>query len=65
MSDAKLVIHPKGPKGDDGYRIFSVRIKEELLGQINQIAAQTGYSRNELIGQLLTFAVRNCTIAEK
>lgn len=65
MSDAKLVIHPKGPKGEDGYRIFSIRIKEELLEQINQISLQTGHSRNELIGRFLEFAVQHCTVAEK
>ena len=65
MSDPKLVIHPKRPKGEDGYRVFSIRVKEELLEQINQIAAQSGYSRNELIGQFLEFAVQNCTVAEK
>lgn len=65
MSEHELVIHPKRPKGDDGYRIFSIRVKEEVLENINQIAAQTGYSRNELIGRFLEFAIDHCTIAEQ
>lgn len=65
MSDSHLVIHPKPPKGEDGYRIFSVRIKEDLLARINDIAARTGYSRNELIGQFLEFAIDRCTVADK
>lgn len=65
MNDGHLVLHPKPPKGEDGYRIFSVRVREELLDQINDIAAKTGYSRNELIGQFLEFAVGHCTIADK
>ena len=30
-----------------------------------QPTAQTGYSRNELIGKLLEYAVEHCTIADK
>lgn len=63
MSEPELVIHPKRAKGEDGYRIFSVRVKEELLERINDIALQTGYSRNELIGRFLEFAVDHCTVA--
>lgn len=65
MSDNKLVIHPKRPKGEDGYKTFSIRVKEEVVEKINDIANQTGYSRNELIGQFLEFAIGHCTIAEK
>ncbi len=41
------------------------RGREELAEKINTIAAQTGYSRNELIGKFLEYAVERCTIAEK
>lgn len=64
MSDHELVIHPKRPAGEDGYRIFSIRIKEDMLEKINRIAAQTGYSRNELIGRFLEFAIDHCRIEE-
>ena len=65
MEHEKLVIHPKRAKGDDGYRTFSIRVKEELVERINDIAAQTGYSRNELIVQFLEYALERCTISEK
>ena len=55
MEHEKLVIHPKRAKGDDGYSTFSIRVKEELVERINDIAAQTGYSRNELIVQFLEY----------
>ena len=64
MSEERLILQPKRNKGEDGYKTFSIRIKEELVEKINAIAAQTGYSRNELIGKLLDFAVDRCTIAE-
>ena len=65
MDDEKLIIRPKRAKGEDGYRIFSIRIKEELVEQINDISAQTGHSRNELIGLLLSYAVKHCVIQDK
>lgn len=64
MSDARLVIKAKKMKGDDGYKTFSIRINEELVAQIDEISAQTGRSRNELIGIFLKFAVENCQIVE-
>ena len=64
--DAKdLVIRPKNPKGDDGHKTFSVRLKNELIDRLNSISTQTGHSRNELIGILLDYALDHCTISEK
>ena len=65
MNDNSLVIRPKNRKGEDGYKVFSIRIKDELAEKISEIAAQTGHSRNELIGQFLEYAVKHCTIADK
>lgn len=64
MSDAQLIIKSKKMKGDDGYKTFSIRVNEETVAQIDQISAQTGRSRNELIGIFLKFAVDNCKIVE-
>ena len=65
MDNTNLVIHPKRAKGEDGYRTFSVRVKEDIVEQVNEIAAKTGRSRNELIGILLEYALAHCTISEK
>ena len=62
MKHDKLIVHPKKPKGDDGHRIFSIRIKDSLMEEIEDIASQTGYSRNELINLFLEYAVANCTV---
>ena len=40
-------------KGDDGYKVVSVRMKEEMLTQLDSISAKTNRSRNELINLLL------------
>ena len=62
MDDKKLVIRPKRLKGEDGYKTFSIRIKDELVEKINAISAETGHSRNELIGLFLQYAVDHCVI---
>ena len=60
----KLILSPKRPKGEDGHKVFSVRIPDELVERINDLAVRSGYSRNELIGKLLDFAVDRCDIEE-
>lgn len=62
--DDKLIIRPKKYKGNDGYKTFSIRIKEELVENIDSISARTGHSRNELIGIFLDYAVNHCKIEE-
>lgn len=60
-----LIIKPKRAKGDDGYRTFSIRIKEEIVSKLDNISTQTGHSRNELIGVFLEYAIENCRIEER
>lgn len=64
MSNDKLVVKPKRPKGEDGYKVFSVRVKENIIDKIDEISASTGRSRNELIGLFLEFAVDRCEIEQ-
>lgn len=44
-------------KGEDGYRIISVRIKEGLLQKIDNMSARNNRSRNELINIILEQSV--------
>lgn len=64
MSEDKLIIKPKKIRGNDGYKTFSIRLKEEIVDSIDSISYQTGRSRNELIGIFLEYAVKNCKIEE-
>ena len=63
--DEVLVIKPKRPKGEDGYKVFSIRIKEDTIKKIDTSAALTGRSRNELIGIFLEYAIDHCRIEEE
>lgn len=49
-------------RGEDGNRIITVRIKEETLAELDRIAAETNYSRNELINIMLSYGVKNIEI---
>ena len=62
MAKEKLIIRPKNPKGEDGYRTFSIRIKEETVNRLEEICNQCGYSRNELIAKFLEYGLENCEI---
>lgn len=57
-----LIIRPKRAKGEDGYKTFSIRIKDVTVARIDDVSAQTGRSRNELIGIFLDYALDKCII---
>ena len=38
MSDDILIIKPKKLRGDDGYKTFSIRIKDETTENLNKLA---------------------------
>ena len=58
----KLIINKKGLKGEDGYKTFSVRLKDETVDKLNALADETNRSRNELINLLLDFAIDNSKV---
>lgn len=58
----KLIINKKSLKGEDGYRTFSIRIKEETVSSLDKLSEKTNRSRNELINILLDYALENCEV---
>ena len=57
----KLILSKK-LKGEDGFKTFSVRIKEEIVESLDKLSEETNRSRNELIGILLEYALSNCEV---
>lgn len=49
-------------RGEDGYKLISVRIKEDTLSKLDKLANETNYSRNELINLILKHGVNNVII---
>ena len=65
MDDKKIILSKKSNiKGEDGYKVFSVRVKEETVNRLDEIAEKSNRYRNELINIFLEFAVNNCVIEE-
>ena len=51
-------------RGDDGYNVVSVRMKEEMLERLDELSSQTNRSRNELINLLLDAAMKIVKVEE-
>ena len=65
MDTDNLIITPKRPKGEDGYKVFSIRIKEDLVRKLDDVSVKTGRSRNEIIGLFLEYAAERYSIEVK
>ncbi len=59
MSKEPLIIRRRG---EDGNKIITVRIKEDILAQLDKIAAESNHSRNELINIILRYGIDNLEI---
>ena len=51
-------------KGEDGHKVFSIRIKEETLAELDDLAIRSNRSRNELINILLEHSIKNVEVME-
>ena len=58
----KLIINKKTLKGEDGYKTFSIRIKDSTVTKLDNLSKETNRSRNELINILIDYAIDNCEI---
>ena len=59
MGKEPLVIKKRG---EDGNKIITVRIKEDILKELDRIAGESNYSRNELINIILDYGVHSIEI---
>ncbi len=57
MADVIKITKKGARRGDDGCKIVSVRMKDELLERLEELSAKTNRSRNELINMLLNAAI--------
>ena len=61
MNDKSLKIKKRG---EDGNKIISVRIEEDILYELDRISKESNYSRNELINLLLKYGIENLEIVQ-
>ena len=60
MLKRTIVIRKKsGIRGEDGYKTFSVRLREETVAALEALAEKSNRSRNEVINLVLEQALGN------
>lgn len=60
-----IITRKEHARGEDGYKTFSIRIKEATVAQLDEIAKLTNRSRNELINIFLDHGIENYEVAEE
>ncbi len=59
MKDEPLKIKRRG---EDGSRVITIRIREDTLAELDRIAAESNYSRNELVNIILRHGIEHIEI---
>lgn len=57
MADVIKITKKDVRRGDDGCKVVSVRMKDELLERLDELSVKTNRSRNELVNLLLNAAI--------
>ena len=63
MAEKKLVIRPHKFGGETS--VISLRLPKEMLAVIDQVANDTGRTRNEILVMSMEFALENMEINDK
>ncbi|MCB7049471.1 ribbon-helix-helix protein, CopG family [Pseudoflavonifractor sp. P01025] len=64
MAEEIKITKKSARRGDDGYKVVSVRMKEEMIERLDVLSAKTNRSRNELINLLLDAAIEIVKVEE-
>ena len=64
MAEEIKITKKAARRGDDGHKVVSVRMKEELIERLDTLSAKTNRSRNELINILLESAINIVKVEE-
>ena len=62
IREENLIINKKSLKGEDGFKTFSIRIKDKTVEKLDELSENTNRSRNELINILLDYAIKNAEV---
>lgn len=64
MAEEIKITKKSARKGDDGYKVVSVRMKDETVEKLDVLSTKTNRSRNELINILIESAINIVKIEE-
>ena len=60
MPNEQLIISSKKFRGDSA--VLSVRLPNDMIEKLDEIAAKTGRTRNDIIQKCLAFSIENLKI---
>lgn len=60
---SKFIVHPRKPAVGKS-TVISVRIPDKMIKSLDELASDTGRTRNELILKCIDYALSNLEIAE-
>ena len=63
MPDKKLIIPSKRFRGES--TVVSVRLPNDMIEKLDEIAEKTGRTRNEIISLCLSYSMENIEITDK
>jgi len=49
-------------RGEDGYKMITIRIREDNLSELDKMATEINCSRNELINTMINYGIKNIII---
>lgn len=61
----ELIYQEKKRKGDDGYKVISIRIDNSDLKKVDDIAELTGKSRNAIVIDFIEYGLEHSKIIKK
>ena len=64
MAEEIKITRKNAKRGDDGYKIVSVRMRDETIARLEDLALETNRSRNEIINILIESAIDIVRIEE-
>lgn len=64
MAEEIKITKKNAKRGDDGYKIVSVRMRDETIARLEDLATETNRSRNEIINILIEAAIDIVKIEE-
>lgn len=58
----EIIIEPKELKGEDGYKVISIRVKDENLKRLELLTVESNRSRNALINTFIEYGLDHCKV---
>lgn len=62
MEQQSIQIQRKGRTDEQTHKVFSIRVKSQIVEKLDMIALQTNRSRNELINLVLEYGVAHIEV---